>query len=506
MNRTTALLALAATGLTLTACGTAAGGVTPNGASDTPVNLVSVSYNVSGRSGGDQLVQLTKEATSLSNGSLTLVAGPEPDSGAPDTSADVITAVAENKVQLGIVSARTFDTLGVTSFQALQAPYLVTSNELADKILADPLADKMLAGTDKLGVVGIGLAFDFLAYPGGYGTPVLAPADYRGGKFQVRPSKANDLLTAALGASSDPRNGQALEAAVGAGDVRGGWGYFDAPSQPVPGEIFTANEPAFARANVIIVNQKVFDGLSPTQQAQLRQAAARTRDWMAGRHTDPAATAAAYCATNGGSIAVSSAADLDAMRTATAPVVAQLERDALTAEVIARIRELKTGVTAAATPVACTAGAAATAPVPVLAAKGDQKAIDGVWRLNVDADSLLAAGVAQVDAANNAGIWTWTFKNGTFRYVEPRGRSCDGNYTLNGDRLLSVVTLPLGCDNVWPMTFSRDGDRLTLALTPGIPPGLPVEGDPTRYEPDPGSASFFAAFFHDALVRVGDAP
>ena len=48
---------------------------------------------------------------------------------------------------------------------------------------------------------------------------------------------------------------------------------------------------------------------------------------MAGRHTDPATTAAAYCDTNDGTIALASAADLEATHQATAPVIAQLEKD-----------------------------------------------------------------------------------------------------------------------------------------------------------------------------------
>ena len=173
----------------------------------------------------------------------------------------------DERADLAIVSARTFDTLGVTSFQALQAPYLITSNELADKVLADPITDTMLEGTKELGLVGLGLAYDFLAYPGGFGTPVLTPDDFKGEAFQVRPSRANDLLVQALGGRSDPRNGQDLEKAVAAKEVRGSWDKFDGPTQPVSGEIFTANEPAFLRANVIVMNDKVFAGLSAVAAA-----------------------------------------------------------------------------------------------------------------------------------------------------------------------------------------------------------------------------------------------
>ncbi len=285
--------------------------------------------------------------------------------------------VRDDRADLGVVSARTFDTLGVTSFQALQAPYLVTSNELLDKVLADPVAGEMLDGTKELGLVGLGLAFDFLAYPGGFGGPLLSPEDYRGEAFQVRPSRANDLLTQALGATSDPRNGGAL----------------------------AANEPAFARANVIVANEKVCAGLSAAQQQALRDAASQTREWMAARHSDPAEMAAAYCSQGFGDIVVATPDDMAAMKAATAPVVQAMQRETTTHEVIARIRELAKSVTPPATPVAC-AAKQATVPVPEITLKGDQGAIDGVWRIEADKQVLLDGGVSAIDAPRRHRTWT----------------------------------------------------------------------------------------------------
>ena len=209
----------------------------------------------------------------------------------------------DDRADLGIVSARTFDTLGVTSFQALQAPYVVTSRRWPTRSSPTRSPGRCSTAPRQLGLVGIGLAFDFLAYPAGYGTPLLSPEDYRGKGFQVRPSRANDLLVQALGGTSDPRNGQDLEKAVADKEVSGGWGYFVGPTQPVGGMIFTANEPAFARANVIVVNEKVFAGLSAAQQQALRDAAAQTRDWMTTTHVDPVVAAASYCSSGFGSIA-----------------------------------------------------------------------------------------------------------------------------------------------------------------------------------------------------------
>lgn len=503
MMRSTRIAALAASTLLLAACGSAAGQVTTNGAADKPVSLTGISYSVVGRSGGDQLVKFTELASALSNGTITISPGPQVDSGRPDTSAEAIAAVRENRADLAIVSARTFDTLGVTTFQALQAPYVVTSHELADKVLADPIAEKMLDGTKQLGLVGIGLAFDFLAYPASYGAPLLGPDDYRGKSFQVRPSKANEQLVAALGATSDLSNGQDLEKAVAAEKVAGGWGYFDGPAQPVGGMTFTANEPAFARANVIVVNEKVFAGLSATQQQSLRDAAAQTRDWMATRHTNPVVAAASYCSIGAGAIVLATDAQLQATKAASLGVVAALEKEPVTAQVLTRIRELAAGLPVPPAPSPCSPSASGTSTIPVLKPKGDQGALDGVWRLVVDAQDLVDAGASQLDASNNEGTWTWTFDNGTYTYVEPRGRRCSASYTITGTRFLAIGYEP-GCDLVFPLVYTRSGDTLRMKPDPEAPTGLPVGKDSDQYTPDP--PGFSAAFLTNPLVRVGDAP
>jgi TRAP-type C4-dicarboxylate transport system substrate-binding protein len=498
------LAGLTAAALFLTSCGPGAGQVTRDGAADQPVTLTAVSYQVQGRPGGDQLDRLIEVVSSTSEGSITIAPGPEPDSAAADTSADTIALVREGRVDLAIVSARTFDTLGVTSFQALQAPYLVRSNAHADAVLADPLTDRMLAGVKPLGLVGLGLAFDFLAYPGGFGAPVLDVSDYEGQAFQVRPSRANDLLVQALGATSDYSNGQEMEQAVAGGDLRGSWGYFDDAVGTVRGEIFTVNAPAFLRANVIVANAKVFTGLSATQQQALRDAAAETRDWMAARHTDQAEDAAEYCASGLGGIAHATWQEQDAVETAAGPVLRAMEKDSFNRAAIARIRELRSTVPVVMAPETCSAVETAT-PLPTLPAAGDQGVIDGVWRLEVEPQPLRAAGWTENDIANNVGTWTWTFDNGAYQYVEAHGRVCSGTYAINGHDLLIVTFEPIGCDLVLPLVFSRSGDRLTLQPDPEQRSGIPLDGDQEGLmTPDPEGAN--EPFFRNQLVRVGDVP
>ncbi len=505
MKRTKRLALAMVSVAVVTACGSAVGDVTPNGAVDAPVTLTGISYNVTGRSGGDQLARFSELASQLSNGSITIEAGPEPDSAAPDTSADTIAMTSDGQADLAVVSARTFDTLGVTSFQALQAPYLITSNELADQVLADPIAEQMLSGTKALGLVGLGLAFDFLAYPGGFDGPLLSPNDYEGKGFQVRPSRANDLLVEALGGTPDPRNGPDLEAAVADGEVSGNWEQFNGLTTPVGGVTYTANEPTFLRANVFVINEKVYAGLSGNQQQALKEAATQTRDWMAAQHTDPAVMAEAYCANGYGDIAMASSDQMRTMHEATAPVVTALETQELTRAVVARIRELSETVAAPPPPSACSAPSTSI-PIRALDPAGDQKAIDGVWRHKVDKENLLDSGVSELDATNNSGTWTWTFDAGRYQSVEPGGsRTCEGSYVLNGNKFL-LRNDEVGCDLILPLEWSRQNDRLIFQPWPGHPTGRPLAEGSQLMTPDEDWFAFFAGFFQDPLTRVGDAP
>ena len=80
MTRRNQAAIVAITAVLVAGCGSAAGQVTVNGAVDAPVTITATSYSVTGRSGGDQLVKFTELASTLSNGSIAITAGAEPDS------------------------------------------------------------------------------------------------------------------------------------------------------------------------------------------------------------------------------------------------------------------------------------------------------------------------------------------------------------------------------------------------------------------------------------------
>ena len=195
-----------------------------SGADVEPVTLRATSYEPGGAIGSVTLAEFARRASARSNGAIKIKVGPDPDSSRPDTSAEKIAEIRKGYYDLGIVAARSFDKLGVPAFQALQAPFLVTSNELGERILEDGIADEMLDTLDRLSLEGLALTYADRRFPLGYGAPLVSIDDYRGKSVAARPSAATYATLRALGAVPTPVNGGDLAAAAEAGTVVGSEG------------------------------------------------------------------------------------------------------------------------------------------------------------------------------------------------------------------------------------------------------------------------------------------
>lgn len=457
------------------------------------VTLSAVAYTTNTLT-GETLDRFVDDVATTSDGAVTLELGPAVDAGAQDGSASVIDLVRDGTADIGVVAARTFDLQGATSLQALGAPLLVESPAQAAAFLSDPVTDQMLAGLDDAGVVGLALTYDQLRQPLGFAGP-LDPRHLDGAVVLARPSRAMADVVAALGASADPRNGDAAAAAIQSGEVVGAETSMDRPSGPQSSvgqsPAITGNVQLAIKANVIIANPKVWDGLSADQRAALRDAASATRAW-AGQQLVPLATAApAFCAEGNGDVVVADAAELAAWHRALDPVVAELAAaDPATAAAVARMRQIVAGspTTDRATP--CTM--ARDDQLPTVTPEGDQSVVAGQWRLLVSPEKLAAAGASNQDVALNKGAWTITFDGeGGYSFAEPRGRTCPGTYAVAGDRLSMVEDHSVGdCDGGWELTFTRDGDRMTWTPTPEFAATWPP----------------LAGFFANPVERIGDPP
>ena len=163
-----------------------------------------------------------------------------------DTEARIARMVRDGSFELGWIGAGAWDGLGVTSLQALQAPFLVTSYALLDRIATEPLASRMLAGLQGHGVVGLALVPDRLRHPIGVRHPLASPADFAGARVRVIPSRATEALVRALGATPVHVSGDGVDAAIARGEIDGTEHWLGGTWPG--GHYLTANVSFFARA------------------------------------------------------------------------------------------------------------------------------------------------------------------------------------------------------------------------------------------------------------------
>ena len=374
-----------------------------------------------------------------------------------------IADVRSGTVDAAVVGARAWDTVGVTSFQALVAPFLVDSYALERRVLESELVERMLEGVEPLGLVGLAIVPGELRRPLGTSRVLLRPEDYEGTLIGIRPSSLSRATFEALGGRAKVFGGP--DALRGFDGAESGVHTIQGNGYDAAARALTANVVFWPRAVTIFMNQKVFDALTDDQQDALRQAGIETVEPLLGTIQETERSALdAICQGSRLPFVTASPADRAALRRAVQPVYDQLERDPLTRELISEIEELSQNeVGAAEEPLRC----------PKAVSGGDSEALQGLWRVTVTRKELLAVG-AQLEQLERAqGSWTLQLEDG--RWV---GRNLDsgnvlrGTYTVTGDvlretiRSCSPATL---CTpgNVEEYTWSVYRDKLSLARIKG---------------------------------------
>jgi TRAP-type transport system periplasmic protein len=290
-------------------------------------------------------VAFARDVDRLSHGAL-LITFRIPAQQTADGEAVVLRDVEQGAVPLGLIPTRAWDVAGVSSFAALQAPFLITDYALLKKVLDGPVGRGMLAGTRKSGVRTLGLMAYDLHVPLGAQRPFVKVSDFRGAILRV---PSNSPLTAAIlealgGKAASIASGPELFAALKSGAVDGAIssigftllnGYYGAA------KYLTTNLVFFPRVDSVGINEHAFEALTPHQRAILTAAAvATTPKSSVGLSTRDQQNVGILCRT-GLRIANSTAAQIAALRRAEQPVYAYLETNRATAVRIAKIQVLK---------------------------------------------------------------------------------------------------------------------------------------------------------------------
>jgi len=388
----------------------------------------------------DSALEFARQVKQLSDGSLRIQiiwkSADELLGGyGPRAEQDVAGLVQSGKLASALIPARAWDELGVTSLQALQAPFLVTTEELVEQIVQGEPAEEMLAGLDKAGVVGLTLLPEGLRHPVGFERPLLTPEDFAGATIRVPPSNASNRLLEALAARPVDISGESLSQAVADDEIHGAesgfaWGV-DLP-QP---NIFTANVTFYPKVNAIVVNDDVFGELSDDHREILREAAAKTLSYTLRNAPSEQDRAVVYCG-NGGRIAFASDADVAGLERTAEPVYQALEADPQTKELIAQFRQMRAESSGARVPVP--EGCAARSETPSTATvSAPSEFPEGVYRVERSAQYLIGKGMDPQKAYELAGIVTLTIENGRWRdHGQGNAKEdCVGVYSVEAGRI-----------------------------------------------------------------------
>lgn len=409
----------------------------------------------------------------LSSGQLQIDVRSSWGGGAPGYEPGVLRDVRSGKADLAWLGTRVFDTAGVRSFQALNAPLLVDSYALEKAVLRSRLPAEMLAGLRPIRLVGLAVFGDKLRKPFGTKHFLLEPTDYAGLTFRTYDSDVQEQAVRALGAYPSDIGWAGLYDALKSGtlqgtetDLRSYTGGGDAAVAPYA----TVNVNLWPRTTALVANAAAFAKLSPQQQGWLKQAAAEAAVASLRLLGGDGQSLAQSCA-SGAHAAEASARDLVALRKAWMPLYAGIDKDPQTRTFVQTIRSLKRSVRAERLrlPAACqNTGASNTST-----RTGDPRALNGVYRVEWPEQELLAAGAPPAYATDNHGLITMTLRDGRLRLHWTYGRDCLGSYSVSRDTLR--ITQAVNCHGLVTATWSLRGSTLRLHVTRWTDPGDHVE-------------------------------
>ena len=335
--------------------------------------------------------------------------------------------VQAGKYDLGWVGSRTWDNLGVTSFEALQAPFLITSYPLLDRVVTSGIADKMLEGLRSQHVIGLALIPDQLRHPVGIERPLRSLTDFSGARVRIQPSRVTSSLMRALGA---------IPVEVASADVGSAISHHRIDGQELSlGNAYdtvTANVTFFGKALTLFAGRQAYEHLTADQRDVLGKAAKQTIQHVIATSPTESALAATFCRQSADRVVLASKKQLAALARASRPVYTELEQNPETKSFIARIRHLR-ATTSAPSPLAIPPSCSRVQRQTKVSGKLRSPSIlNGTYHVSFTIHDALKFGPP---APPVAGVETRVLNNGRFRWAigEPMGPH--GTYSIRGNRI-----------------------------------------------------------------------
>jgi TRAP-type transport system periplasmic protein len=368
--------------------------------------------------------------------------------------------VRAGRVDLAHIPAYAWDTVGVRSLQALEAPLLVDSFELQERVVTGDLGATMLAGVRAAGVEPVGLLPGPLKRPVGLARELRAPEDYGGAAIGMRPSAMHEATMRALGARVVAR---ALQSALPPGLDGSEADLSQVDAEPFRGQVrsVTADVVLWPRPTTLVMNRDAWEDLTSDQQAVLREAARAAAGPFLERERRLERGGLKVLCDGDASLVRAGASQVAALRRAVEPVHRRLERDADSRAALEEIRSLKAELPTAPAPACSSAEERAGVPA--------DSPVVGTWQVHVSAKELAAAPLLSGEPVE--AIWgTITLEldaDGDFEMLndrfpgQPQGL---GTWTARGDVLTFTPggTVNMGAGETWRYRWTLFRGSLVL--------------------------------------------
>ena len=382
-----------------------------------------------------------------------------------DPEGATLAEVRSGKVPFALVYARVFDDLGVDAFAPLLAPLAIDSLATQQRVIAAGIADRALPALGKLGVVGVAVVPGTLRHPLGLTRPLLRPADFRGAYIGVRRSalakRAFESLDATVGWEVGDRP-------LGFDGIETDLGGIESGRLDVGAASLTADVTLWPRLGVVVANPKAWKALSERRRKAMREAGrASLSAAIDTLQRDEDEFYGVLCRRGATSFTRATAADVEALRAAFAPVTARLDP-----AVTKQIADLRAEAGPAPSHPPCRP---ATRAQP-----GKATPIDGAWEFKSDEDDLIAAGGTPADLTpENWGHYVFAFSRGRWIITQEAPGACTwayGTFSVRGHRMTWDVTDgggygPQNANNRpgehFDYTWSRFRDTLQLSPVRG---------------------------------------
>jgi TRAP-type C4-dicarboxylate transport system substrate-binding protein len=485
-----------ATAVSIAGCGA----LTGNKAGGPGAPVVLRMATVNGEAGFNQAVtDLLKRVEALSNGNVKIDMAFGVGEFEPDAEEQIVRGVADGSYDLGVVGTRVFDTLGITSFRALDAPMLIDRYDAEAAVIEGDIPAQMLRSLDRLQISGLGVLADGLRKPIAVEKPLLGPSDWDGIDFGVYRSSTLTSAIRALGAEPmeviGPHRDRALEQDDLAGFEMNLHGYrLGNLWRSAP--YVTANVNLWPQLFAIVGNPKGLASISSEQRDSLTRALREAAGASTGLVRGDDGFIADLCR-QGARFANASDPDIRGLHDAFASVYADLQRDAETARFIAEIEQLKQGTStpAVAIPDGCTGAAPDSAAQPSVQPSKTTTVtdLDGTWEVAFTEAELAATdGVDPSEIQPGmAGTFVVTFDRGDITGSSQIGGAPDGlTYVVEGDTFTIYATdasmggmVPPPGPAVWKYRWSVFNDTLTFEKLGGQEPGCSLTVSKGMCEP-----------------------